>query len=263
MCSSSVLLSGAISVALLSACANSQAQDAAPATPPADAAAVPETATKEVKPAWVTSASLGLTLTRGNSRTLMFTGNVLSEKKWDKNEIRLGADATYGEDRDQKNAESVRGFAQYNRLFTERLFGYARVDALHDAVADVEYRVMLSPGLGYYFVKNQQTTLSGEVGPGVVFEKQGDETNEYITLRIAERLEHKFNDRVRVWQSVEFLPQVDDWNNFIINSEIGLDTALTKKLSLKVFAVDTYDNEPAPGREKNDLKLVTAIGYTF
>jgi putative salt-induced outer membrane protein YdiY len=62
---------------------------------------------------------------------------------------------------------------------------------------------------------------------------------------------------------VEYLPQVDRWGNYIINSEIGVDTALTKKTSLKVFAIDSYDNEPAPGRKKNDLKLVTAIGYKF
>lgn len=43
---------------------------------------------------WVTSAALGLTLTRGNSETLQATGNILSEKKWSQNELRLGLDAT-------------------------------------------------------------------------------------------------------------------------------------------------------------------------
>lgn len=227
---------------------------------PAPAPAPPPEPDKSI---WVSSASLGLTLTRGNSETLMATANIQTEKKWAQNEIRLGADATYGEDRDVKNAESVHGFAQYNRLFTERLFGYLRLDALHDAVADVEYRVTLSPGVGYYFIKNDRTTLSGEVGPGVVFEKQGDEEQTYMTIRFAERFDHKLNDRVRIWQSLEFLPQVDDFDNFILNAEAGIDTALTEKLSLKVFAVNTYDNQPAAGRDKNDLKLVTAVGYKF
>ena len=232
------------------------AQEASPAAP---IAAEPDAKV----PAWETSAALGLTLTRGNSETLLFSGSILSEKKWDMNEVRLGADATYGEDRDVKNAEAVHGFGQYNRLFTERAFGYLRLDALHDAVADVEYRVTISPGVGYYFIKNERTTLSGEVGPGYIFEKLGSNTDEYATLRIAERFEHKFNDRVKLWQSVEFLPQVDDFSNYLVNSEIGIDTSLTDKLSLRVFAIDTYDSEPAEGRDKNDLKLVTAIAYKF
>jgi putative salt-induced outer membrane protein YdiY len=218
---------------------------------------------EQTRPAWATTAAVGLTLTRGNSETLLFTGNVLSERKWDQNEVRLGLNGTYGEDRNVKNAESIQGFGQYNRLFSDRAYGYARVDALHDAIADVEYRVTLSPGAGYYFVRNERTTLSGEVGPGFIMEKQGRETREYFSLRLAERFEHRLNDRVRLWQSLEFLPQVDNWDNFIINAEVGVDTKMTEKLSMRVFALNTYDNEPAPGRERNDLKLVAALAYTF
>ena len=214
-------------------------------------------------PAWDTSAALGLTVTRGNSDTLLFTGNILTGKKWDQNELAFGADATYGENNSVKNAESFHGFGQYNRLFTERLYGYMRLDALHDAIADIEYRLTLSPGAGYYFIKNESTKLSGEVGPGFIYEKQGDDSRGYVTLRLAERFDHKVNDRVKIWQSVEILPQVDNFSNYIVNAELGVETSLTTKLSLRTYLQDTYDNEPAPGREKNDLKLVAAVAYKF
>ena len=262
------LLCAAVGAQTLVGALNTFADDAAPAAaaPAASggtAAAPAEAAKEPPKNPWVTTASIGFSLTRGNSETLLVTGNVLSEKKWDKNELRLGVDGTYGEDHDTTNAEQVHGFGQYNRLFTERFYGYGRLDALHDGIADVDYRVTLSPGAGYYFVKNKSTTFSGEVGPGFIMERQGGDDRNYFTLRIAERAEHKLNDRVRLWESVEYLPQVDDFNNYIINAEIGIDTAITKKLSLKVFVVDTYDNDPAPDRKKNDLKLVTALAYKF
>jgi putative salt-induced outer membrane protein YdiY len=212
---------------------------------------------------WETTASIGVTVTQGNSDSVMGAAQVLSQKKWGPNEMRLGADGTYGELEGQKNVEGLHGFAQYNRLFTERAFGYLRLDGLHDAIADIEYRFTFSPGAGYYFIKNEQTTLSGEAGPAFIYEKQGGESTGYITARLAERLEHKFNDNVRLWQAIEFLPQVDDLNNFLINAEIGVESKLTPRLSMKVFAIDNYDNEPAPGREENDLKVVTAVGYTF
>lgn len=217
----------------------------------------------EKKPGWDTSAALGFTLTRGNSDTLLFTGNIVTGKKWDENEARLGADATYGENDGDKNAESLHGFGQYNRLFSERMFGYLRLDALHDAVADVEYRFTLSPGAGYYFIKEENTKLSGEVGPAFVYEKQGDETTGYFTARLAERFDQKLSDRAKIWQSLEVLPQVDDLDNCIVNAEIGIETSLTAKLSLRTYLQDTYDNQPAEGRQKNDLKLVTALAYKF
>lgn len=219
-----------------------------------------QTATNTTPP-WDVSVALGLTGTRGNSDTVLFTLNGRADKKWDKNELHFGADFTYGEQNDVKNNESARAFGQYNRLFTDRFYGYARVEGLHDAIADIEYRFTISPGVGYYLIKEQKTTLTVEGGPGVVFEKQGADKHNYYTLRIAQAFEHKFSDRVRVWESVEFLPQVDNWDNFIINSEVGVESALSKSWALRLVLQDTYDNQPAPGRDENDVKLIAALAW--
>ena len=227
------------------------------------------TSTEPPKPKWERSAFLGATITQGNSDTELITANLLASKKGIKNEYSLGLDAAYGEVDSKKNEEILHGFAQYNRLFTERFFGYARVDGLHDGIADVEYRFTFSPGAGYYFIKTKDdakktaTSLSGEVGPSFIAEKVGTERNNYFALRLAEKFEHKFSDTARVWEMVEILPQVDDWNNYLINGEIGAEASLTEKVLLRVAVTDTYDNEPAPGRKKNDVKVVSSVGYKF
>jgi len=218
---------------------------------------------------WESSASAGLTLTRGNSDTFLGTLALGTGKKWDQNELTLGADATYGTTKqngvNDTTAESLHGFGQYNRLFTERWYGYARVEALHDGVADINYRVTFSPGVGYYFIKQKTTDLCAEVGPGVVVQKLGGDQQSYFTLRIGEKFHHAFSDHARIWQTAEFLPQIDDLNNYILNGEIGVEADLnaTGKFSLKTYLQDTYNNVPAKGREKNDAKLVAAIAYKF
>jgi putative salt-induced outer membrane protein YdiY len=212
---------------------------------------------------WETTAAAGVTLTRGNSKTLLATANILSLRKWEQNEVRLGADAAYGENNSIKNNESIHGFGQYNRMFTDRFYGYARVDALHDGIADVEYRVTLSPGVGYYFIKNDRIRLSAEAGPAVIFEKQGGNEKTYVALRVAERFEYKLSDRAKIWQTLEYLPQVDRFKNYIVNGEVGVEAGLTGKLSLRAWVQDTYDNEPAAGRLKNDIKLFSGVAYKF
>ena len=82
-------------------------------------------------------------------------------------------------------------------------------------------------------------------------------------MRIAEKFEHNFNDRAKLWQSLEILPQIDKFKTTLINAEIGMETGLSTNFSLRTYLQDTYDTEPAPGREKNDLKLVAAIAYKF
>ena len=147
---------------------------------------------------WKGSAAVGVTLTRGNSDTLLATASAVAGKKWAHDELSFGADGTYGETKDQTtgentvNANSIHGFAQYNRLFTDRFFGYARTEALHDEVADVRYRVSLSPGAGYYFIKETNIDLCAEVGPGYVWERLGTNDSSFATLRLGEKFRQLF-----------------------------------------------------------------------
>lgn len=233
------------------------------------AAAVQAQTTNAPDTSWKSSAAAGLTLTRGNSSTLLATIAASTEKKWEQNELGLGADAAYGEAKvngvTSRNTDSMHGGVQYNRLFSDRFYGYAKVDGLHDDIANIAYRVTLSPGAGYYFIKQKGTDLSAEVGPGAVIEKLGGVEQKYWTLRVGEKFHHEISDRARVWESAEYLPQVDQWKNYIINAEVGIEADLTadKRLALRATLDDTYNNEPAAGRQKNDAKLVTSIAYKF
>src|SRR6185312_9932969 len=232
------------------------------------AAEIPVTSTNH----WESSVSAGATLTRGNSDTFLGTLTAATGKKWDQNELAFGADAAYGTTKDNTtrqettSAETVHGFGQYNRLFSERLYGYGRLEGLHDGVAGIRYRLSLGVGPGYYFIKTKTTQLSAEAGPGYIVQKlAGKDSQSYATLRFGEKFNQELSDRARMWQTAEILPQVDDFNNFIVNFEIGVEADLnsSKKLSLRVYLDDTYNNVPAPGRQKNDMKLVAAVAYKF
>jgi putative salt-induced outer membrane protein YdiY len=231
---------------------------------------------------WETSASAGVALARGNSKNFLATLGINSSRKWAKDEALLGASAGYGkstavnradglDDVETKNEDYLKGFGQYNHLFSERFYGGLRLDAVHDDIADVNYRFTLSPLVGYYFVKNPTTTLAVEAGPSFVYEQVGGEEQSYLGARLAERFEHKFKSGARIWQTAEIIPQVDDTENFIVNFEIGAEAPLTKKLSLRAVLNDTYDNQPAEvtgaagtrTRLKNDVKITAGLAYKF
>ena len=213
---------------------------------------------------WESSVGTGLTLTRGNSDTLLLTGSIQTHKKTPDNEITLGADGAYGENSGVKNVDTEHAFSQYNHLFTDRFYGYGRVEGLHDGIADLQYRLTVGPGAGYYFVKQDNTTFAGEFGTSFVTQRLGNVTDNYDTLRLAERFEHKFkNYGARVWENAEILPQVNKFDNYVVNSEIGIEAALSTHFSLKTFLDDNFNNQPAAGHQKNDVKLVSGISYKF
>ena len=218
---------------------------------------------KTPKYPWLSSITLGLTLTRGNSHTLLYTGNFTTDKKTPNNEYKFGASGAYGSQNTKENVNNYGGFGQWNHLFTDRFYGYLRVDALRDLVADLDYRVNFGPGAGYYLIKEDKTTFGVEAGAGMQYEHLGNNYSSYGTLRFAENFEHKFNDHARLWQKAEILPQVDKFQNYVMNAEIGVETLITTAISVKTYLDDTYQSEPAAGRYRNDIKLVSGLSYTF
>lgn len=234
-----------------------------------DLQAQTETNAPPPKPKWESTLTASLAYTRGNSKTLTMAGAANTQKKWDDNELKFGADGAYGEKTENgtttADPNNAHGYGQYNRLFTERWFAFARLEAWHDDVADVEYRVPVSVGAGYYIVKKPNVDLDLEAGPGYVWQKQGGEIDNYTTVRGADNFNYKISDRAKFWQKTEVLPKLENFAYIVVSSEIGVSAALTdnKKLALTVTLNHTYDSQPAAGRLHNDTILKTGITYAF
>jgi putative salt-induced outer membrane protein len=220
---------------------------------------------------WHMTVALGLTLARGNTDTTLFSLGAQAQKRWQGNDLNLRLDGLYGESKlagetkSTETAESLHGAAQDNINFNDRLFGYGRVDGLHDGIADIDYRFTLAPGIGYYFIKNKISDLSLEAGPGYIFEKLDDQTQSFATLRLAQRFHYALSKRARLWETLELLPQVDNFDNYIANAELGIEASLNKseRLTLRTVIQDSYDSIPAPGHLKNDTKLIASVAYKF
>ncbi len=235
----------------------------AQAPQPAAGAATPPAPPPPPKPKWETSAGVGLTVTSGNSDTVLVTANGQALRKWDRGEFSAGVDGGYGKNDGKQNVGYVKGFSQYNYLVGEKWYAFGRAEGLHDSIADIVYRVPITVGVGYYFYKTDRTTLSAEAGPGYVFEKVDGDTRNYGTIRFGEKFTHKFSDRARIWQSFEYQPQVDDWGKYFFSAELGAGADITKQLELRVVLQDWYVSDPAPDRKGNDLKLIAGINYKF
>jgi len=218
---------------------------------------------------WETTAAAGLTVTSGNKDTVLATLSLQTSRKWQRDEFAAGISGAYGEDDGDRNQAQILGYAQYNRLFTDRFYGAIRADELTDDLADLDYRVKLTPMAGYYLIKAPRTTLALEAGPSFVWEHYSPKglptySEDYVGVRFGERFEHKLTDTTKIWQTLEYVPQVDRWaDKYLLTAEVGIDTAITKNISLRVVFQDIYDSEPAPGREENDLRLIAGVAYKF
>lgn len=215
--------------------------------------------------AFKTTFNAGVTATDGNSETMQANAALVTEgEKEGLGSVRAGVEGGYGEstvdDETSTTIENARGFVNVKKTLSPRTFAYVDGSVLYDDIAEVDYRATVGPGLGAYLFKNERTSLSVELGVAYVWEKVGGERDDYLAVRIAERFDHALSDTARVWQSAEYLPQADDFENYLINAELGVEAALNSRMNLRLVLQDKYNNQPAEGLERNDLTLMAGVG---
>jgi hypothetical protein len=228
---------------------------------------------KEEPKKWESVLTAGVTLTRGNSKNFLGTLAFNTKRTWEHDEFLAGASGGYGENTttsstgaqtDNVTDSYIKGFGQWNHLFTPQTYAGLRVAGEHDDIAALTYRFILSPLAGYYFLKETNGFLCGEIGPSYVREKFfGEQVDDFIALRVAERGEHKFASGAKVWEGVEWIPKIEDFQNYLVNAEAGISAPISKGLSLSLVVQDSYKSVPAKGKLKNDFKLIGGVAYNF
>jgi putative salt-induced outer membrane protein len=217
----------------------------------------------EAKNDWEVTGAAGLTLADGNANSLAYSLQLLASRVTAIDEIYLGADYFYADDRGLETSNALRLNAQYNRLINDRFYYGFIGSYLSDQVADIDYRFDTNVLLGYYVWKSDRGSLAFEAGPGYTWENQGRIKDDYASLRFAEKFEYLFSNRSKFWQSVVFTPQVDDFENNLIIAEAGIDTLITNQWSLRTFVRHRIDNTPAAGLEKGDTSLLIGLAYSL
>ena len=212
---------------------------------------------------WEVTGATGLSLAKGNADSVAYSLQALATYEGQFWEGLVGGDYFYSENEGVTSTDSLRIFGQGQRLLTERLYLGLAGSYLQDDAADLDYRFDVAGVLGYHLIKTETTTLSFEGGPAFAWEEQGDISDEFVTLRFAERFEHQLSSRSKLWQSVILTPQVDNFENFNLIAEAGIDTLLTDKWSLRTSIRYLYDNTPSAGRKSEDVALIMGLAYSL
>ena len=230
--------------------------------------AVDACAPAKVVDAWDKSLSAGFNLTRGNSQTVLLTLGLAAHREESNGDIiDLSSAFNFGQDNSAKNANGdsttrndFRASGRYDHLLDERWYAGVGSSVLTDQIADLNYRVTVDASPGYYLVKNADYAFRVEAGPSYIFEKsKGGDTNNHFAPRLAEKFDWTISCTSKVYEKAEVLFDLADSKNYLVNAEAGVESALSSSLALVVSVRNVLNNEPASGRDKNDLQTTSAL----
>jgi putative salt-induced outer membrane protein len=212
---------------------------------------------------WTDEAEFSFVSTGGNTEIVSLSGkNLLKYTFTDKllGTWRLGA--LYGKTDNVKTAERYLTDLRLDYSFSDRIYFFGIGGWLQDKFTGIESRYYIGPGAGYRFLTGPKHFLDGEGGFNFVSEDYINDTEEdFLEGRLYGLYQYSFSEKNKFSQSLEFLYDFDDSDNYMINSETAFITALSDYLSLKTSYEIRHDNEPVPAtlKETDTILSVTLV----
>jgi putative salt-induced outer membrane protein len=161
---------------------------------------------------------------------------------------------------------------KYEHSFQNNASAYISCGYLKDRFAGIEQRTYEGVGIGYTFLNTEKTILKAEAGLLYVNEDytcsvhtvaklsgQPIDDTDYLSGRGYGEYEYKFNEKSRFKQTLEYLYDFDESENWNGISETSIISSLSSIFSLKTSYTIKYDNLPVAGLEKRD----TILGVTL
>jgi putative salt-induced outer membrane protein len=215
---------------------------------------------------WADQAELTFVDTGGNTDvTSLAAKNLL---KYSFSEDLVGSwklAALYGKTDGVKTAENYATEFRMDYAYTDQIYLAGIGGWLKDKFAGIDSRYYIGPAIGYKYLTGPKHFVTGEAGLNYVMEEYTDDTdNSYLQGRLFGLYEYAFTKKNRFSQSLEFLYDFSDSDNYNINSETAVISALSDSFSLKASYLVKYDNEPVPATlDDTDTILSVALVVNF
>jgi putative salt-induced outer membrane protein YdiY len=214
---------------------------------------------------WDGNMELGVNGTDGNTETLNIRIGGKVRRKTEANEFKT--DITYLRTSSNSVETANRGLGdfRYEHFFADSpwtVFSHANLE--YDEFQAWNARLGLDAGMGYRFIKTDDTTLTGRLGAGTSRKFGGDDLEWKPEAVFGAEFDHKISNRQKISMSTDYRPSFDDWGDSHMVTKASWQAMLddASRLSLKLSATDRYNSIPQ-GRKPNDVDYGITLLWAF
>ncbi len=164
-----------------------------------------------------------------------------------------------------KTAENYFTDLKLDYLITPRFYSFVIGGWQQNRFAGIDEHLYGGLGAGYKFLDGPKHFLVGELAVLYVSDKYTDNTKkDYPSGRAFAKYIYAFTEKNKFSQALEYLNDFDDSENYKVNSETALISALNDILSLKAAYLVNYTNAPVPATlKKKDTTTTVALVLNY
>jgi putative salt-induced outer membrane protein len=167
----------------------------------------------------------------------------------------------YNEVEDFTTGNALRLSLQLNRDITSRFYVGIVNSFTYDEIAALDYRYQIAAVLGYRVWTTDRSELTLEAGPGYTWERQAGLSDDYFTIRFAERFKYTISENSRFIQSLEYQPSASDFGRYTLVADAAITARIMGNLWWRTGVRDIYNSQPPFGLDQNDLQLTTGLSW--
>jgi hypothetical protein len=168
--------------------------------------------------------------------------------------------------REEVTKNELRGFVRQEYDLTARVFALGSLEAEHDGIESLAYRLIPKVGAGYKIVDREDTYVAVDAGVAYVYERfYGGDLNNYLSLAFGAESKLELPWLGASWVTrADYFPSITDWSNdYRLRGETALLIPIVEQLSFKAAVIDEYTAQPADDTLHNTLTSLLGLSLIY
>lgn len=179
--------------------------------------------------------------------------------------ITFAGEALYGETENVRSQQRAQAMLEYNYMFLEKLGLLAREIVEHD-----DFKRLRTGSITTLGVTSPVLVSDGDykinVDGGVIYVAQdykGAPDKEFFGGELGVNGEMELNIGVKVVGASRAYFNFKDKDDVFMKNRLSVNFLLFESIASAIVFEHDYDNQPAPGVERNDYRLAFLLGWSF
>ena len=214
---------------------------------------------------WKQEVAAGYSQQTGNTQNSKFTGNYEGTRKTDQDELLLKAGTLYSTQNKKMDGQKTSGSARYAPTMGDtQWYNFCKAEADHDRFASIDYRILPSVGIGYWFSDTEDWKAQADIGLGYEYTNYNTGTDDESLVLIPHGLfEKALFENSKISEDFTWYPSLEDAKVYRLRSETRFTNALSEALALRASFIEEFNTDPLGDKKKNDTQLILALVCSF
>jgi len=215
---------------------------------------------------WEGECGAGYSQTNGNAKKSSLNVNAGLHRKTGHDEFNIKANMLYSSSSHEVDGQKWYAMGRYGiSIWNKKWYNFYKVEADHDRFANINYRIIPSTGLGYWFSDTPDWKAMVEMGIGLTHTDYRDNTKTSSEATLIPRvfLDKRIFGESHLSEDITFYSSLKNSGEYRFRSATSFTNPINERLSLRISFIDDYNSEPSVDTKKNDTQIVSSLNYSF